>query len=73
MNKSSRKPSNADSSRVLLVCIYDTVVTDISNEMLYSSFTGHGRVEKLLVFEKGQVTKAFVQFASVGDAEKVPG
>lgn len=64
--ESKRKEgSAAEPSRVLLVCIYDTVVLNVTNEMLYETFAGHGTLDKLLVFEKGQVTKAFVQFADV--------
>jgi hypothetical protein len=66
-----REGSSNEPSRVLLVCIYDTVVLNITNEMLYETFVGHGTLDKLLVFEKGQVTKAFVQFADVQEAERV--
>lgn len=70
--ESKRRESGPnDPSKVLLVCIYDTVVLNITNEMLYQTFVGHGQLDKLLVFEKGQVTKAFVQFADVEEAERV--
>jgi hypothetical protein len=60
-----KEKGTIEPSRVILVCIYDTVVINITNEMLYEYFVGHGIIDKLLVFEKGQVTKAFIQFADV--------
>jgi hypothetical protein len=47
------------------------MIVNITNEMLYENFVGHGIIDKLLVFEKGQVTKAFVQFSDVHEAQKV--
>lgn len=47
-------------SRVLLVCVYDTVILEITNETIYERFCRHGSVIKILIFERGEVTKFFI-------------
>ncbi len=37
-------------SRVLLVCVYDTIVLNISNEIVYARFAPHGEILKILIF-----------------------
>lgn len=58
-------------SRVLLVCVYDTIVLEITNEVVYSRFSPHGHILKILIFERGEVTKFFIEFSDVPSAEKV--
>lgn len=40
-------------SKVLLVCVYDTIVFEITNEIIQSKFEKFGTITKLLIFEKG--------------------
>jgi len=40
-------------SRVLLVCVYDTIVLNITNEIVYARFSEYGNILKILIFEKG--------------------
>lgn len=47
-------------SRVLLVCVYDTIVFEISNDIIKGKFEKFGKITKLLIFEKGEVTKFFI-------------
>lgn len=49
-------------SRVLLTCVYDTIVLEITNEIVYSRFSPHGNVLRILIFERGEVTKFFIEF-----------
>jgi hypothetical protein len=58
-------------SKVLLVCVYDTVVLELNNEIIYARFAPFGYIIKILIFERGEVTKFFVEFASLDDAERV--
>ncbi len=37
-------------SRVLLVCVYDTMVLNITNEVVYSRFAVFGSIVKILIF-----------------------
>lgn len=56
---------------MLLVCVYDTLIIDISNAMIYDKFRPFGSIIKLLIFEKGEVTKFFIEFAEVEQASRV--
>lgn len=47
-------------SKVLLVCVYDTIVFEITNEAVREKFEPFGAITKLLIFEKGEVTKFFI-------------
>ena len=49
-------------SRVLLVCVYDTIVFELTNEIIHNKFQKFGTILKLLIFEKGEVTKFFVEY-----------
>lgn len=40
-------------SKVLLVCVYDTIVFEITNEAVREKFEPFGAITKLLIFEKG--------------------
>jgi hypothetical protein len=37
-------------SKVLLVCVYDTIVFEISNDIIKSKFEKFGTITKLLIF-----------------------
>jgi hypothetical protein len=50
-------------SRLLLICVYDTVALEVSNQLIYERFSRFGSFLKVLIFEKGEVTKLFVEFA----------
>lgn len=39
-------------SRVLFICIYDPVVFQLTNDLVYNKFSVHGRVSKVLIFER---------------------
>lgn len=58
-------------SKVLLVCVYDTIVLEITNEIIRSKFEKFGNITKLLVFEKGEVTKFFIEYEEINFAVKV--
>lgn len=58
-------------SKVLLVCVYDTVVVEVTNEAVFARFSPFGPIVKILIFEKGEVTKFFLEFQRVDDAAKV--
>ena len=59
-------------SKVLLICVYDTVVVEVTNEAVFARFSPFGPIVKILIFEKGEVTKFFLEFHNVDDATKVP-
>lgn len=44
--------ANQEPSKVLLVCIYDTIALDITNEIVYEKFRHYGNIVRLLIFEK---------------------
>lgn len=72
--KSSRKRNSIpkdEPSKVLLVCIYDTVALDITNDIVYEKFKPFGAIVKLLIFEKSEVTKLFIEYAEIQQAENV--
>lgn len=58
-------------SKVLLVCVYDTIVFEISNEIIRAKFEKYGKITKLLIFEKGEVTKFFIEYDEIDSAMKV--
>lgn len=46
-----KRPANRENpSRVLLVCVYDTVVLNITNETVYARFSPFGNILKILIF-----------------------
>lgn len=59
-------------SRVLLVCIYDTIALEVNNQLVYERFSRFGSIVKVLIFEKGEVTKLFVEFTDKAFAQQVP-
>ena len=58
-------------SKVLLVCVYDTIVFQITNDIIRSKFEKFGAIKKLLIFEKGEVTKFFIELDEVENAAQV--
>ncbi len=72
--KSSRKRGSLtpqEPSKVLLVCIYDTIALDITNEIVYDKFKTYGNIVRLLIFEKHEVTKLFVEYGELQHAINV--
>lgn len=53
---------------MLLVCVYDTVVFELTNDMIFNTFKDHAEVRKVLIFERGEVTKCFVELATKQEA-----
>ena len=62
---------NEKPSKVLLVCVYDTIVFQITNDIIRSKFEKFGTIKKLLIFEKGEVTKFFIELDEVENAAHV--
>ena len=56
---------------MLLVCIYDTIALEVSNQLVYERFSRFGSIIKVLIFEKGEVTKLFVEFTDKSFAQQV--
>jgi hypothetical protein len=56
---------------VLLVCIYDTIALEVGNQLIYERFSKYGSIFKVLIFEKGEVTKLFVEFTEKLAAQQV--
>lgn len=56
---------------MLLVCVYDTVVFEITHEIIRSKFEKFGNITKLLIFDKGEVTKFFIEYEEVEQAIQV--
>ena len=46
------------------MCVYDTIVFEITNELIYEKFHPFGTIVRVLIFEKRDVTKLFVEFAT---------
>lgn len=67
-NSHKRKESP---SRVLLVCVYDTIILEITNDAVFDRFSPFGNIIKILIFERGEVTKFFIEFTQVPEAENV--
>ena len=59
---------NKQQSKVLLVCVCDTIAFQVSNQIIYEAFSKYGTILKILIFEKGEVTKLFVEFAGAESA-----
>ena len=62
---------NEKPSKVLLVCVYDTIVFQITNDIIRAKFEKFGAIKKLLIFEKGEVTKFFIELDEVENAAQV--
>lgn len=56
---------------MLLVCVYDTVALEMTNEVIYDRFRVFGNIVRLLIFDRGEVTKLFVEFGEVEQAVEV--
>jgi len=52
-NNRRENPEKQDPSRVLLICIYDTIALEITNQIIYEKFSKYGAIVKVLIFEKG--------------------
>lgn len=49
-NKKRKNPPKHDPSKVLLVCVYDTIVLEINNDIIYDKFRPFGTIRKVLIF-----------------------
>ena len=67
----SLESTTLSASKVLLVCVYDTVVLNITYDLIRPKFQQFGTIIKMLIFEKGEVTKLFVEYAEIDHAVKV--
>jgi hypothetical protein len=59
--KSGPAVSSETPTPVLLVCIYDSLVVDITPESIRLRFCKYGPISKVLIFERGEVTKLFLE------------
>lgn len=73
LNNKKKRTGHSDEapSKVLLTCVYDTVVLDISNEIVFAKFSPFGTIVRILIFERGEVTKFFIEFTTVNSAVRV--
>lgn len=62
---------NEKPSKVLLVCVYDTGEAELTNEMVHARLNCCGAVRRILIFEKGHLTKCFVEMATEEEAAEV--
>lgn len=53
------------------MCIYDTIALEVNNQLVYERFSKFGSIVKVLIFEKGEVTKLFVEFTEKSFAQQV--
>jgi len=53
---------------VILVCIYNHNNTLITHDLLKTIFSQHGKVLRILIFEKVKVWKAFIEFSTLESA-----
>jgi len=60
--------TEARATPVILVCIYNHNNTLITHDLLYNIFSQYGKVQKILIFEKVKVWKAFVEFSTLESA-----
>ena len=52
-------------TNVLLVCVYNKSGSIITHDLLYQIFSPYGLVQRILIFVKAKVWKAFVELDSV--------
>jgi len=58
-------------SHILLVLISHLSSSfPLTNDLLYEEFNPHGDVVRILIFERGNINKAFIEFSSVTHATK---
>lgn len=69
--KSGPAVSNEAPTAVLLVCIYDSLLVDITPQLICSRFGKYGPISRVLIFERGEVTKLFLEFTSEQKALEV--
>jgi hypothetical protein len=70
-NEQRKMQDKQEPSQVLLVCIYDTIALEVTNQLVYERFSKYGPIIKVLIFEKGEVTKLFVEFTEQSSAQQV--
>lgn len=65
---STKSLTEAKTTPVVLVCIYNKNNTPITHDLLYNVFSACGKILRILIFEKVKVWKAFVEFSSTEEA-----
>ena len=45
-----RLQEKQEPSRVLLVCVYDTIALEVNNQLVYERFSKYGPIVKVLIF-----------------------
>ena len=63
--------SKEEATPVLLICIYNKNSLLLAHNIFYCLFSRYGIVEKILIFEKAKLWKAFVQMDSKDSAIRV--
>ena len=43
----------------------------MTNQLIYEKFSKYGPIVKVLIFEKGEVTKLFIEFSDQSSAQQV--
>lgn len=49
-NDPRRQQDKQEPSRVLLVCVYDTIALEVTNQLIYDAFSKFGSIVKVLIF-----------------------
>ena len=65
------KKYNSISKCVLLMCIPNKEKHDITSKYILEYIGNSNIIEKILIFEKGVLTKAFIEIKNLKDAKKL--
>jgi hypothetical protein len=49
-NDPRRQQDKQEPSRVLLVCVYDTIALEVTNQLIYDAFSKFGSIVRVLIF-----------------------
>lgn len=66
----SLSSEDLQTSPVLLVCTQTESPNEITLDFLYSLFSTFGQINKILIFQRSAIIKAFIEFTSVLSAEE---
>ena len=56
-------------TKVLLVCVYNKCSNIITHDMLYEIFAPYGTVQRILIFVKAKVWKAFIEMDNLDNSK----
>lgn len=45
-----RQQDKQEPSKVLLVCVYDTIALEVTNQLIYDAYSKFGPIVKVLIF-----------------------